>query len=46
MEVPEQSDITVGELLDLYQAKKKERVTDPDDKYGAGSYGGINAVQK
>jgi integrase len=40
-EVPEQSDITVGELLDLYQAKQKERVTDPDDKYGAGSYGNV-----
>ena len=41
MEVPEQSDITVGELLDIYQEKQLLRAKNPDEKYGAASYANV-----
>jgi integrase len=37
-DVPDHSNITVGELLDLYLDKQLERAKDVDEKFGAASY--------
>ena len=37
-DVPDHSNITVGELLDLYLDKQLERAKDADEKFGAASY--------